>query len=65
MLIAFYWIASFVVLNACIFLILYRAYGRGWNDHAQRRAEAEKRALAKRPIPAGPTLPPSPSQAIP
>ena len=49
MIIALYSAAGLLLILSSIFLMLYRAYGRGWNDQAQRRAEAAKRALASRP----------------
>ncbi|MET0705490.1 MAG: hypothetical protein ABWY82_01410 [Tardiphaga sp.] len=49
MIIALYSAAGLLLILSSIFLMLYRAYGRGWNDQAQRRAEVAKRALASRP----------------
>ena len=48
--IATYLIAGLLLILTSVFLMLYRAYGRGWNDHAQRHAEAAKRAMAARPV---------------
>ena len=48
--IALYAVAGVFMILTSVFLMLYRAYGRGWNDHAQRRAAAARRSIACRSV---------------
>jgi len=53
MLTASYAAAALAMLCLIAFCVLYLRYGKGWNDHAQRQAEALKTMNRNNDSPAG------------